>query len=51
MFINVIMKCYLDTQEKKNVEFCKRFGFEVLNEGKFPHIDVMCWGMLWELEK
>ncbi|TFF95867.1 MAG: N-acetyltransferase [Promethearchaeota archaeon] len=42
------LRCYLDTQEKENVEYYKRFGFKVVNKGKFPHIDVMCWGMLWE---
>jgi ribosomal protein S18 acetylase RimI-like enzyme len=42
------MKCCLDTQEKKNVDYYKRFGFKVINECQFPNADVTYWGMLWE---
>ena len=42
------MKCSLDTQEKKNVDYYKRFGFKVIKECQYPNADVTYGGMLWE---
>ena len=42
------MKCFLDTQDKENIEYYERFGFRVIKERKFPNVDVIYWGMLWE---
>lgn len=44
------MKCLLDTQEKQNVEYYRRFGFKLIHESQFPDVDVMHWVMLWESE-
>jgi len=45
------MKCFLDTQDKQNIDYYKRFGFKLITERKYPNVDVMYWGMLWEPEK
>lgn len=42
------MKCLLDTQDKQNIDYYKRFGFKLINEVQFPNVDVTYWGMLWE---
>lgn len=45
------MQCTLDTQEKINVDYYKRFGFKVIKECQYPNADITYWGMLWEPEK
>lgn len=42
------MKCFVDTQERENVDYYKQFGFKLILEDKFPNIDVNHWGLLWE---
>lgn len=44
------MKCYLDTQELENVEYCRKFGFKVLRKCQYPHINATYWRLLWEPE-
>jgi ribosomal protein S18 acetylase RimI-like enzyme len=44
------MKCYLDTQERENVEYYRKFGFKVLRKCQYPHINATYWGLLWEPE-
>jgi predicted N-acetyltransferase YhbS len=45
------MKCLLDTQDKQNIDYYRRFGFKLISESQFPNVDVMHWVMLWEPEK
>ncbi|MHA1472349.1 MAG: GNAT family N-acetyltransferase [Promethearchaeota archaeon] len=45
------VKCFLDTQDKQNINYYKKFGFKLIHECQFPNMDVMYWGMLWEPEK
>ena len=45
------MKCFLDTQDKQNIDYYKRFGFKLIHECQYPSVDVTYWGMLWEPEK
>lgn len=42
------VKCFLDTQNRQNIDYYKRFGFKLIIERQFPNVDVMYWGMLWE---
>ncbi len=42
------MKCFVDTQERENVDYYKRFGFKLILEEKFPNFDVNHYGLLWE---
>ena len=42
------MKCFVDTQERENVDYYKQFGFKLILEDKFPNVDVNHWGLLWE---
>jgi len=44
------MKCFLDTQDKQNIDYYKRFGFKLITERQYPNVDVTYWGMLWEPE-
>ncbi len=44
------MKCFLDTQDKENVDYYKRFGFRLIKECQYAGLDVPFWGMLWEPE-
>lgn len=43
--------CFLDTQDKQNIDYYKRFGFKLITERQYPNVDVTYWGMLWEPEK
>ena len=45
------MKCLLDTQDKQNIDYYRRFGFKLISESQFPNVDVMHWVMLWEPKK
>ncbi len=45
------IKCFLDTQDKQNIDYYRRFGFNLIHECQFPNVDVTYWGMLWEPEK
>ena len=42
------MKCFLDTQDKQNIDYYRKFGFKLIHECQIPNVDVMYWGMLWE---
>ncbi|MFW9949747.1 MAG: GNAT family N-acetyltransferase [Candidatus Thorarchaeota archaeon] len=42
------MKCFVDTQERENVDYYKRFGFKLILEDKFPILNVNHYGLLWE---
>ncbi|MBY9015192.1 MAG: GNAT family N-acetyltransferase [Candidatus Lokiarchaeota archaeon] len=42
------MKCFLDTQDKQNIDYYRRFGFKLIKECQLPNVDVTYWGMLWE---
>ena len=42
------MKCFLDTQDRQNIAYYKRFGFKLIAEVPYPNVDVTYWGMLWE---
>ncbi|TFG12595.1 MAG: N-acetyltransferase [Promethearchaeota archaeon] len=44
------IKCFLDTQDKENVDYYKRFGFRLVIECHNEDLDVPFWGMLWEPE-
>ncbi len=44
------MICFLDTQDKENVDYYKRFGFKLIKECQYAALDVPFWGMLWEPE-
>ena len=42
------MKCFLDTQDKQNIDYYRKFGFKLIHECQIPNVDVTYWGMLWE---
>ena len=44
------MKCFLDIQDKENVDYYKRFGFKLIKECQYADLDVPFWGMFWEPE-
>ena len=44
------MKCFLDTQDKENVDYYKRFGFRLIKECQYADLDVPFWGILWDPE-
>ncbi|HEA71125.1 hypothetical protein LCGC14_0828850 [marine sediment metagenome] len=40
------MPCYLETNTEKKVSLYQHFGFEIVEEGIIPEIDVPYWAML-----
>jgi ribosomal protein S18 acetylase RimI-like enzyme len=44
------MPCYLETHNMKNVAVYRRFGFEVVSEGKIPGTEVMSFAMLRKVQ-
>ncbi|MFW9971590.1 MAG: GNAT family N-acetyltransferase [Candidatus Odinarchaeota archaeon] len=40
------LECYLDTNNKNNVEIYQHFGFRVLKEYQIPRTNVINWSML-----
>ena len=38
--------CFLETQSKKNVEIYKRYGFEIVEEGIIPKVNLQHWAMI-----
>jgi ribosomal protein S18 acetylase RimI-like enzyme len=44
------MPCYLETNAGKNVDIYRRFGFEVISEGKMPGLELTTYAMLRKAE-
>jgi ribosomal protein S18 acetylase RimI-like enzyme len=40
------LPCFLETQKAENVAFYKRYGFEIIKEGRIPEIDIPTWSLL-----
>ena len=40
--------CYLDTNNEKNVDLYRYFGFKVIKKYQFPDSNVVNWSMLRE---
>ena len=38
--------CFLETQSKKNVEIYKHYGFEVVEKGVIPKVNLSHWAMI-----
>jgi len=45
------LRCFLETQVERNVTYYKKFGFEVVKEGKILGYNLQHWGMLREPKK
>ena len=42
--------CYLETNKKRNVSLYQHFGFEVVEEGIIPNINIHIWAMMRRVE-
>ena len=42
------LPCYLETENKRNVAFYQKYGFEVISEGEVPNGGLRVWAMLRE---
>ena len=42
------LKCFLETQEERNVAYYQRFGFEIAKETIIPGLNLQNWVMIRE---
>jgi hypothetical protein len=47
---NEMIPCYLETQNKNNVEIYKRYGFKVVKQVRIPKAELEHWTMIREPE-
>jgi len=45
------LRCFLETQEERNIAYYQRFGFEIAKETIIPGLDLQNWVMIREPKK